>query len=277
MLKRILVALDTTHPTPAPQATAFWLAHRMQAEVDALVLVDASPLSSGEAVPAGGLGFRQARDRQREAHWHEEADADLLAIRCSARNEGLTLTGDCLFSQNPAQDLSRRALGHDLVVVAQNATLGGDDMRWIESYLDNAPRPLLVVPPAMPLVSEGTILLAYDGSANSARAMQQLVHLGLGAGQVLRVVSISHTQAEADRLAQEGAAYLAAHGLNVRPLGLVVGQKQPAELINTLAVSLDASLLVLGAFGHRSWKTRLFGSTTRILIRQSTVPVMLCH
>mgnify|MGYP002136723045 CR=1 FL=1 len=143
--------------------------------------------------------------------------------------------------------------------------------------VNNAPRPLLVVPPAMPLVSEGTILLAYDGSANSARALQQLVHLGLGTGQALRVVSISQTQAEADRLAQEGAAYLAAHGLNVRPQGLVVGQKQPAELINTLAVSLDASLLVLGAFGHRSWKTRLFGSTTRILIRQSTVPVMLCH
>jgi nucleotide-binding universal stress UspA family protein len=88
------------------------------------------------------------------------------------------------------------------------------------------------------------------------------------------VLSVHHEQIEAERLAGEGAGYLAAHGLPAEAVGQC-SDVAAAALIEAEIKRSGARLLVMGAFGHQSWLTRLFGSTTRKLLHHHHCPVLM--
>ncbi|HEX8375268.1 MAG TPA: universal stress protein, partial [Geminicoccaceae bacterium] len=77
-------------------------------------------------------------------------------------------------------------------------------------------------------------------------------------------------------LAAEGCAILAGHGATaVIPRPLVEGGGEAADLIAAELARLEAGLLVMGAFGERSFAEWLFGSTTRDLLARAEPAVFL--
>ncbi|MGL6069904.1 universal stress protein [Craterilacuibacter sp.] len=275
MLKRILLVLDSGERAVGARTLALQLAQDTAAEVTALALIDASPRLSGEAVPAGAMAFRLQRNAELEALALASEHELLQSFRELAQLAGVNFGSRLEETAHPAQVLREYANAHDLIVLAPECHLGeprhAHDMGWLEEFLHDTARPVLLSADAQ---GSGPVVLAYDGSACSARTLQQFAWLGLASGAPLRVISVHHNQIEAERLAAEGAGYLAAHGLPAEAVGLCA-DGAAGTLLETELKRSGARLLVMGAFGHRSWLTRLFGSTTRKLLHHRVCPVLM--
>lgn len=281
MLKKILLVLDNGDSAEMARDHALQLAKKHKAEITGLALIDAAPLQEGEAMPMGTYSFREARNARLEQSWLDNAQALLDAARGEAELQNVALTGMVGEDETPEAVLLKHAPLHDLLVVSTDSHLGDaarlHDVRWLENYLQDPIRPLMLFTANTRSMLPGRcVLLAYDGSPCAARALQQFVFLGIGHDLPRLVLTNHEDPKEAERLAREGVAYLASHGLTAEPLALSVPGAH-AEILMSECDTLGAALLVMGAFGHNSWKERLFGSTTRTLMKSSHVPLLMFH
>ncbi len=121
------------------------------------------------------------------------------------------------------------------------------------------------------------MLVAFDGSVSSVRALQLFALLG-DAWRKNRVVvlTVDETTDRAARLAQRATSYLAAHGYaaTARP---VTSAREPVNVILEVAGEMQAGLIVQGAFGNRSWLDFLLGSTTTAMLKDSKIPLFMSH
>lgn len=157
----------------------------------------------------------------------------------------------------------------NMVVVLCGGTGGGKREklarrpRRVELLLKHNPRPLIVSP--SDAGEPSGLLVAYDDSLPASRALQLLALLNMASGKDVHVLSVAADGRTAERAARHAVAYLQLHGVNAvgRP---VVSEADPAEVIIEETKAVDASMLVMGAYGHRGWRDFLLGScTTRIL------------
>lgn len=281
MMKKILLVLDSGDGAAGARDYALELAKSHQASLTALALIDAAPLLDGEAMPAGAYAYRAARDASLEKRWLETARNLLDDVRDRAGELAIELSSAVAEGGHPEDELAKHAPLHDVLVVATESHLGDaeqeHDSRWLENYLLNPARPLLLFSPDVKKPAAARcVLLAYDGSPCAARALQQFVFLGLAHDLPRKVIANHADPQEAERLAAEGAAYLASHGLPAEPLALSA-RGSNSQILIAECDSQGAALLVMGAFGHNSWKEKLFGSTTRTLMKHSHVPVLMFH
>jgi nucleotide-binding universal stress UspA family protein len=121
-------------------------------------------------------------------------------------------------------------------------------------------------------VAEESVLVAYDGSAPSARTLASFAQSGLGDGRTVHIVSCNSDRDQAAEWSEMAGRYLSRRGLHVELHAL---EGPPGETILALAGSLTAGLLAMGAFGHTSVYEFLFGSTTREILERLPLPVFL--
>ncbi len=122
----------------------------------------------------------------------------------------------------------------------------------------------------------GTVLVAYDGSVQAARALQAFRFSGLGENQRIRILTIDQDKVEAARKADRAIEYLSLHGLSASPIALH-SDRGPAEIILEQSSLAEAELLVMGAYGKSTLREFFLGSTTRSVLKDSQIPVFLSH
>ncbi|TIC85305.1 universal stress protein [Crenobacter intestini] len=228
------------------QALAF--ARARAAGLDVVVLLDASSrLSGAEASVTALFTHQEEDDAWRHAH------ALSAAVAQEAQAAGLAFTARDVETAHPLELLSAAEAACDMVVLERGAAT----LRFLPHYLEDASRPCLLAGRQ----GTGPVLIAYDGGGASARALQQVLWLGLGSAGVT-LLSLG-ADAEAD--VGVAARYLASHALAAqcvtRPLG-----GHPAAQIEAEAQALDPSLLVLGVRGRHGWRRALTGSTCQRLL-----------
>jgi nucleotide-binding universal stress UspA family protein len=158
-------------------------------------------------------------------------------------------------------------------------------------------------------VSAGPIVIGYDGSAASERALRDAGSLFPGhralivvvwepeAAYLMSVPMPSHalmsptaaavpvdfrvvTQIEhslyegAQRLAECGVQRATEAGLEAEAM-VVADETSVAAALMRLASERDAPVLIVGAHGHRALRDRLLGSTTRTVTQKSPCPVLV--
>jgi nucleotide-binding universal stress UspA family protein len=157
------------------------------------------------------------------------------------------------------------------------------------------------------MVRDGPILIAFDGSPVSERALRDAAALlgprkalvvtvwkeGVGFEPLdLPIASVGmppapidvrtameidqDMQARGQRLAQHGAEMAREAGLDAD--GLAVADEATvtiAETLVDLARKRDAAAIVVGSHGHGRLLTELLGSTTRDVIRHAECPVIV--
>jgi nucleotide-binding universal stress UspA family protein len=137
-------------------------------------------------------------------------------------------------------------------------------------------RPILGVPiGALPEKFVSTAIVAWDGSREAARAMHDAIPLLLQASSV-KVVSIAG-QKDGSTLAEPAAAHLTKHGIKAEiDTSWRHFDDVGSELFDRTD-ALEADLIVAGAYGHSRVSERLFGGTSRTLLHQMLVPVLVSH
>ena len=172
--------------------------------------------------------------------------------------------------------LAERARLHDLTVLDAGPRTYDLDRETIEKALLFSGRPVIAVPPAHTAFAARRILLAWDGSAQAARAANDALPF-LRAAEAVEIVAVA-TEAEihASLPGAEFAPHLARHGVRVAVTDLPRAG-DVADTLRAQAGRLRADMLVMGAYHHARVREFLFGGVTRALLHDSPAPLFLSH
>ena len=276
MLRGILVGLDGSPFGDAALALALRWAKSAGAVLAGQTVVD-RPGTNAAAIPAGSGFFKLAGDDKKLAEAKAIADKVLeqFAARCAEAGvaaKPLQEIGD------PAGAILAQAQRYDLIVLGLETYFrtmpGGGPCDTLDKVLHSPPRPVVAVPSAG---GDGnTAVIGLDGSLQASRTLAAYVATGLAAVYENVVVTIDTEFEEATRTAERAVDYLVLHGAVVKPRP-VETRLDPSSILLDHANHMKAGLVVMGAFGHSPLREFFFGSTTRGVLRECKVPVMLYH
>lgn len=188
----------------------------------------------------------------------------------------------------PLASIEFAATPCDLIVVGKTSLYSADGEisslpLCVEQMLRDSVRPVMVIP-ELRAVGERDAnwprwVVAFDSSAVSSRALYLFGLLELGRGRQVHVLTQNDSSMKnAEVTAEQACKLLRAHGLkHVYAIGL--GDREagkPAESVLGAAKSLDASLIVMGANGHRGIQ-EIFGSCTGSVLSGLQMPLLMYH
>lgn len=273
MFRSILVALKPTESSKSLMDFACDLASRRNLEVIGVSVLDANQLSPPEPVPLGATVFRLERDQERLAAARQAAVAACATFAEIGRAKSLDVVS-CIREGDVAHVLASEAQAVDVLLLGH--TSGGDasERSLLYSIVKHNARPAIIVPKT-PFAGE-TVLLAYDGSVQAAKAMASFANSGLAGDRVVYAISVDRDLDQARSLACLAEKYLGRHGIAAQARGLLPSGAL-VEQIRYEAARVGACLIVMGAFGKRSVREFLFGSATRGILDSLETPVFVDH
>lgn len=146
---------------------------------------------------------------------------------------------------------------------------------FIEAALFYSGRPVIVVPKGHSApFSLKRVLVAWDGSQYAAEAVAQAMPL-LTSADRLEVLVVG----DKDRVDKTRAAKLIdnleRYGIDVEFISR--DEDDDANSIAREAVAWNASLLVMGGYGHSRAREMFFGGVTRFMLNEAPIPLLMAH
>lgn len=277
MLRSILVALDATPASSAAQTLAIDLAKRLGCQITGIAILDRGYITAPTAVGIGGMAFKHHRDQVKL----QEAKLFLARLERGFQDscEAAGVAGQVIEAEGVPHRLIEQESGrHDLLVIGKDTDFHFDDepsiAEMVRRLLHENARPLIVCPATAS--SQGPVVVSYDGSVRSSRAVHMLALLGHVRDRPVHVISVAHDQAEATERARYASELLSKHEHQVTPHG-VSSRADPAEIICAEAKTLGATLIAMGASGHRPIHDLFLGSTTQHLLDLCPCPLFVHH
>ncbi|MDY7109926.1 MAG: universal stress protein [Planctomycetota bacterium] len=278
MMRSILVALDESPAAARAVDLALRWGARFDASVRGIGVLAEDAVDPPEAVPIGGEAFRRERAETDLEQMERDLDAliDSFGDRCrelGVRCETCRRRGDF------AGELVAEARAHDVTILAREPTFGIDKgsppARRLTHLLENSPRPVIVTSPEQ-TNGEG-VLIACDGSFQSARAIGACIALGLQRLSPLELLCVDRdSREEAERCAEPALRYLGSHGADAK-LNAIITDDPIDEVILDRAREMEAQLIVMGAYGRPRVLEFFLGSVTQRMIETSPIPLLLSH
>jgi nucleotide-binding universal stress UspA family protein len=171
--------------------------------------------------------------------------------------------------------VARRARLFDLVVLGRSErVVDQPHTDVLEDTILNCGRPVLLAPAEPPPEIGATVAIAWNASAEAARAVAGALPF-LRRAKAVRVLTAGATDtadgtALVQALAWRGIAATARHRA---PLpGVAVGQQLLAA-----AREENADMLVMGGYGKAPWREMLLGGATRQVVGTSLLPILIAH
>jgi len=170
-------------------------------------------------------------------------------------------------------EIAREARLTDIVVLGRSARAPDHaaDVA-LEGALFHSGRPAIVVP-GTPATGFETVLVAWNDSAQAARAVSAAAPLIGAAHKLVVFVGAEHArQGEAGGLVQwlGWRRYVA-------PTVVQSDSGDPADHLLAAAQTNGAGLIVMGAYTHSRLRHLVFGGVTTSLLRHSQVPLFMAH
>ncbi|NJO67673.1 MAG: universal stress protein [Rhodospirillales bacterium] len=279
-IRKVLVPIDGSDASRQALAAGFALGRRFGAHVEVLhpridpidAVTFAGEGMSGEVVQElVELTERQAEGRAAVARAMYEEACAAAGIGDDHPQAG-RLTGSYHDPVAREQDaVSRFGRLTDLIVVARPKSGESNAYDVLHAALFGSAHPVLVAGTAAPAEVYERVLVAWNGSVESARAVSAALPLLVAAGQV----TVVHTdELEQGTSSQDVVNYLACHSIAATALALPASQPVADSL---LEATRKADLLVMGAYTHgRLWQL-IVGGVTRKMLEAADIPLLMAH
>ena len=164
----------------------------------------------------------------------------------------------------------------DLVVLGQPARHDEPPRQAaLEAALFEGGRPVLMVPPSSPASIGTTIVIAWNGSTETARTVALSLTILEKASRVI-VLTLDGWSMEGPSGA-ELALRLRGKGIVAEAVTRRLNMRSPGEAILEDATALHADLLVKGAYTQSRLRQLIFGGATSHIITHAELPVLLAH
>ncbi|MGP8231863.1 MAG: universal stress protein [Methylovirgula sp.] len=146
----------------------------------------------------------------------------------------------------------------------------------VEAVMFESGHGIYLIPAASKAPPElNSILIAWKPTREAAHAIAEALPL-LKAAKNIRLVTIDSEEdavPETSRIVD----YFKHHGIDVEVRTLASERKSVPEILLREAHSINAGLIVMGAYGHSRLREWILGGATREIIEKSDIPVLLAH
>jgi nucleotide-binding universal stress UspA family protein len=165
----------------------------------------------------------------------------------------------------------------DMIVLARP----GDEwqspsMITLESALFESGRPVLIAPPASPRSLGTNILVAWNNSTEQARTMADAMPL-LRLAERITILTVEGATVAGPSGEQMARSLklngIAADTVTMKPLG----KRSAGETILAKADELGCDLIVKGAYTQSRLRQMIFGGTTRHILANAKLPLLMAH
>jgi nucleotide-binding universal stress UspA family protein len=152
----------------------------------------------------------------------------------------------------------------------------GSRMGTLEAALFESGRPILVAPPS-PRPRMGTnALVAWNCSTEQARTIAFAMPILRRASRVV-VLTVDGGAAVPGPTGQQLCHYLQLSGVPAKPLTVGLNGRLTGEAVLEHANALGCDLLIKGAYTQSRLRQFIFGGTTRYILSNATLPVLMAH
>lgn len=289
MADSIVVPVDLSEPSLTALKFAALLAKSSRRGIEAVFAVSATrvrPSGQKPATAAGLVGELTA-----------EAKKGLLEA-LAALDKSVEVQG--VVREGPAAEVIEayaKERGASLLVMGTHGRTGVG--RWVlgsvaERVIRTVDTPTLVVPAQYEEVPGGPIVVAYDFSENSRRALEEAKKLANAMGSELHVLHV-YADPWADRRAYHEAKGHRIKSEDIRERALEVGMQKVLEdelagaatavtrkgvaddVVVSYANEVGAAVVALGSTGKDGVERALLGSTAQRLFRTVQRPLLVVH
>lgn len=285
-IKLVLVPITGTDEDGAVLEAAWSLATRFAAHMEVLH----AQLDPRDAVPFLGEGASGALIQQIMEAAQRDAATRTTRARASfedwRQRHSIPLAAPGVASGPTAswredvgaedEVVGRRGRLADLIVVRQPASQGNivPTVSFEAALLDTG-RPVLAIPATGTAhISDGPVLVAWNGSVESGRAIWAAIPLLEKAPRV-SILSVLEDDKAAD--GSKVVEYLAWHGVKADLLPTARKESNVGAQILAEATGLGASLLVMGAYTRSRLRRMVFGGVTEHVLTNATIPAFMMH
>ena len=282
-MKSILIPFEESDGLPSILETAYLAATRFGSYVEGLHVRPTLPAIAVDPAFAATDALTESFERQNQ----ERARRARQKFEDFLRDKGLPRGEVTRPSEAPSAAWVEEAspgdsvVGHrgrlfDLIVVGRPVRgAPAPSMSTLEAALFDSGRPILVAPPKPPKVMGETLVIAWNGSTETART------IALSMPFLRRAKKVSVLTIEDGLLPGPSGAEVARHLIPdgimaevvVRPLGgRTIGE---AILDETMALGCD--LLVKGGYTQGRLRQLIFGGATSHILAAAEIPVIMAH
>ena len=164
----------------------------------------------------------------------------------------------------------------DVIVLARpGEEWQSPSMVTLESALFESGRPVLIAPPASPRSLATHVLIAWNRSTEQARTTAFAMPL------LRRAERITILTVEGSTVAGPSGVQLARsltmNGIAAEPITIAPGKVSAGETILRKAEELGCDLIVKGAYTQSRLRQMIFGGTTRHVLANAKLPVLMAH
>jgi nucleotide-binding universal stress UspA family protein len=261
--RTILVDLSGPEPMQARVAVARSLAVRFDAM---LMGLHVTPPPIVAPIWDGGAGAYlppEALESERKAN-EEAKQRARVAFEPTAGSGAASIWREA--EGSAAHRLAELAHVSDLVVTER-----GDVLDTAERVTGSGV-PVLVLPSGFVGDLGQNVLVAWNGSRESARAVHDALPFLLASRNPAVLCAVGKASAES---LDDAVAMLQRHGVRIRPERVDGPDANAGEILLALATAHAADLLVMGAYGHSRLREFVFGGATRHVLRHAALPVLL--
>jgi nucleotide-binding universal stress UspA family protein len=247
--------------------------------------ITAALISYRPTVPAfveGGVadgGWDESVKSAREAL---ETQRQAVAARLHRAAGCSAAVGYLVGPEDSGRAIARHARHADLAIISRQADsmTGEGHAALIEGVLFGSGRPVLVVPPSpAPATIGRTILICWNGSRESARAVADAMPL-IEASHAVHVLEIDRKAPDlkhAELPSVDISTHLLRHGVRVVPHQVEALARIEADVAVQTATDVGADLIVMGAYGRPRLSEIVFGGMTRDMLASASFPLLMSH
>lgn len=277
MIKNILFGVDGSAYGDVAREYAIDLALRLDAQLEAVHVVDSRMLDFPLIAPQTGMitwnpgalnGLQEALRSRGETLLAETAEHGKAA--------GIAMVTSLEFG-HPAQVLDEIQARTELVVMGRQGehSKSAPDITGstMERFIRRASRPCLVTPAEFHPIKK--VLVGADGSPAAGRALHEAVELSNALHAPLVILAVAERDSDlplAQKNAVEAHSLARAHDCAAASLTAV---GPAATRLLEKAAEMNCNLIVLGSHGHGWIYDRLIGSAAAHLASRAPMPVML--
>jgi nucleotide-binding universal stress UspA family protein len=272
-MKSILLPIDQSEQMPSALETARLLANLFEGTVEGVALrpafaeiVAPDPIVAVTIPPADWnetefcRGVRQTFDGFATAHPGGQASGARFRWRGGSAIEDSTL--------------GSLARVYDVTVLSRPGTRGAR-MSALEAALFDSGRPILMAPPAPPRSFGENVVIHWNASTETARAILLALPILRHAKRVLLLGIEGHIVPGPS--AKDALGHLEINGITASQKTVVPRSGRPGEAILAEAKAQGADLLIKGAYTQSRLRQMIFGGATSHILSAAELPVFFAH
>ncbi len=282
-MRNVLAAVEPSKVLRSVLETAVLVAQRFNSHVEGLYLLySADALLGARGMAAGGrLAVNFKRESKERARQTRNAFESFMRDKGIPLNGGSTTPEACSAAWNEVEANGDAVIGSrgrlfDVTVVGRPVEKETTpSLSILETALFDSGRPVLLAPPQPPPALGETVVIAWNGSTESARSVALAIPF-LAQATIVHVLAVEGGSVPGPN-AGEVAEMLVRHGIPAQATGVRPQDQSIGEAILAETASLGADLLVKGAYTNSRVRQMIFGGATRHIISHADLPVLMAH